>query len=116
MKLSKLYSNNVLFKNITFKLKGLNVIYADVVTEIAEKKNSHNLGKTKLAELIDYLLIKDINKSSFLLKSTDKTGNSAFNDNIFYLELFLNSGMYLTIRRNIQDHTKTSFSLNKTSS
>ena len=31
MRISKLYSNNDTFKNITFNLSGLNVIYADVV-------------------------------------------------------------------------------------
>lgn len=66
MKLSKLYSSDSRFKNITFNLNGLNVIYADVLTDINEKKNSHDLGKTKLAELIDYLLIKKIDKKNFL--------------------------------------------------
>lgn len=115
MKLSKLYSNNSLFKNITFNLNGLNVIYADVVTEIVEKKNSHNLGKTKLAELIDYLLLKDIDKKSFLLKGTDSNGKPAFINHIFYLEILLNSGQYLTIRREIKESTKASFSINEQS-
>lgn len=113
MKLSKLYCNDSRFKNITFNLDGLNVIYADVVTEISDKKNSHNLGKTKLAELIDYLLIKKIDKKSFLLRATDKTGRLAFSNHIFYLEVLLNSGQYLTIKRKIQEPTKTSFSINE---
>lgn len=96
-----------------FNLNGLNVVYADVVTEINDKKNSHNLGKTKLAELIDYLLIKRIDKKSFLLRATDKTGKLAFSNHIFYLEVLLNSGEYLTIRRSIQESTKTSFSVNE---
>ena len=113
MKLSKLYCSDSRFKNITFNLNGLNVIYADVVTEISAKKNSHNLGKTKLAELIDYLLIKKIDKKSFLLRATDKTGKLAFSSHVFYLEIQLNSGQYLTIKRKIQESTKTSFSINE---
>jgi uncharacterized protein YydD (DUF2326 family) len=113
MKLSKLYCNNSQFKNITFNLNGLNVIYADVITELSDRKNSHNLGKTKLAELIDYLLIKEIDKKSFLLRATEKTGKLAFSDHVFYLEILLNSGHYLTIRRKISGSTKTSFSINE---
>jgi uncharacterized protein YydD (DUF2326 family) len=113
MKLSKLYCNDSQFKNITFNLNGLNVIYADVVTEIKDKKNSHNLGKTKLAELIDYLLVKEIDKKSFLLRVTDKTDRLAFSNHIFYLEILLNSGQFLTIRRNIQEPSKASFSVNE---
>lgn len=113
MKLSKLYCNDKRFKNITFNLNSLNVIYADIITEISDKKNSHNLGKTKLAELIDYLLIKKIDKRSFLLKATDNTGKLAFTNHIFYLEVLLNSGQYLTIKRAIDEHTKTSFSINE---
>lgn len=112
MKLSKLYSNSDLFKDVTFKLNGLNVIYADVVTDIADKKNSHNLGKSKLAELIDYLLIKKLDKKSFLAKTTDANNELAFGKHIFYLEILLNSGQYLTIRRDLQEASKTSFSLN----
>lgn len=113
MKLSKLYCNDDRFKNITFNLRGLNVIYADVITKLEDKKNSHDLGKTKLAELIDYLLIKKIDKSNFLLKSKDESGNSIFKNHIFYLEVLLNSGKFLTIRRSINNPTKTSFSINE---
>ena len=110
MKLSKLYCNDERFKNIKFNLKGLNVIYADVKSQPIEKKNSHDLGKTKLAELIDFLLIKEIDKKHFLLK-TKEQGTSIFDDFIFYLEVQLNSDEYLTIKRSVGQHTKTSFSL-----
>ena len=65
MKLSKLYSNKENFKNISFNLNGLNVIYADVQTELKDKKNSHDLGKTKVAELIDFLLLKKLTGKIF---------------------------------------------------
>ncbi len=111
MKLSKLYSNDPRFKNIRFNINGLNVVYADVVSTLDEKKNSHDLGKTKLAELIDFLFVKGIDKKSFLLKLTGDDGESIFSKHVFYLELLLNSGKYLTIRRGIVNSSKISFVL-----
>lgn len=108
MQISKLYSNDVRFKNITFNLNGLNVIYADVKTKNKEKKNSHSLGKTKLAELIDFLLLKEITKNHFLLKIKEKD-KSIFINHIFYLEIYLNSGEFLTIKRSVESKTKISF-------
>ncbi|RAV28044.1 DUF2326 domain-containing protein [Sinomicrobium soli] len=113
MKLSKLYCNDDRFKNVRFNLRGLNVIYADVVTNLKDKKNSHDLGKTKLAELIDYLLIKKIDKSNFLLKAIDEKGKQLFKSHIFYLEILLNSGKFLTIKRSLETPTKTSISINE---
>ncbi len=104
MQISKIYSNHKDFKNITFNLNGLNVIYADVKSDLSEKKNSHDLGKTKLTQLIDFMLLKSINKNHFLRKHKDK-----FISHIFYLEIYLNSGKYLTIKKSIETDTKTSF-------
>jgi uncharacterized protein YydD (DUF2326 family) len=111
MKLSKLYCNQSGFKNIQFNLNGISVIYADVKTEIKEKKNSHDLGKTKLAELIDFLFLKKIGKDHFLLKHE----REHFHNHIFYLEILLNSNQYLTIKRAVKNNTKISFALNEAS-
>lgn len=111
MKLSKLYCNQSGFKNIQFNLNGISVIYADVKTEIKEKKNSHDLGKTKLAELIDFLFLKKIGKDHFLLKHEKEH----FHNHIFYLEILLNSGQYLTIKRAVKNNTKISFACNEAS-
>ena len=111
MKLSKLYCNQEGFKNITFNLKGLNVIYADVQAEKKKKKNSHDLGKTLLAKLIDFLLLKEINKSHFLLKIKNDQGENTFSEYVFYLELLLNNGKFLTIKRGVNNNTKISFKL-----
>ncbi|WP_348824672.1 DUF2326 domain-containing protein [Flavobacterium aestuarii] len=113
MKLSKLYSNKENFKNISFNLNGVNVIYADVQTELKDKKNSHDLGKTKVAELIDFLLLKKIDKKDFLLKLLDSNNKSIFNEYIFYLEIGLNDGRFLTVRRGIENNTKIAFSLSE---
>jgi uncharacterized protein YydD (DUF2326 family) len=113
MKLSKLYCNKENFKNISFNLNGLNVIYADVQTDLKDKKNSHDLGKTKVAELIDFLLLKKIDKKDFLLKLTDNDNKSIFNEYIFYLEIELNEGQFLTIKRGIDNNTKISFNISE---
>ena len=114
MQLSKLYTNQLSFKNIKFNLNGLNVIYAEVKSELKEKKNSHDLGKTKLAELIDFLFLKEIDRRHFLLK-IKKGGKSIFEDYVFYLEVYLNSGKYLTIKRGVSENTKISLSIHEQS-
>ena len=114
MQLSKLYSNKGNFKNIKFNLNGLNVLYAEVKSDIKEKKNSHDLGKTKFAEMIDFMLLKGIDKKHFLLK-VKKNDESVFLDYVFFLELFLNSGKFLTIRRDVASNTKISFAINNQS-
>lgn len=115
MKLSKLYCNKSGFKNVRFNLDGLSVIYADVQTQREEKKNSHDLGKTKLAELIDFMFLKEIKDQNkhFLFKIKNDQGASIFNDYLFYLEILTNSGKYLTVKRSIENNTKISFSLNE---
>lgn len=110
MQLSKLYCNDKAFKNITFNLNELNVIYAEVKSDLKEKKNSHDLGKTKLAELIDFMLLKKIDKNHFFLKIKENDKSVFFNHE-FYLELYLNSGDFLTIKRSIEGNTKISFAL-----
>ncbi|NLU40159.1 MAG: DUF2326 domain-containing protein [Bacteroidales bacterium] len=111
MKLSKLYCNQPGFQNIQFNLNGINVVYADVKTDIKEKKNQHDLGKTKIAELIDFLFLKKINKDHFLLKHEKEH----FQNHVFYLEILLNSGQYLTIKRAAKNNTKISFAVNDAS-
>lgn len=115
MKLHKLYCNDQRFKNMTFNLNGLNVIYADVKSKEKEKKNSHSLGKTKLSDMIDFLFLKSINKKHFLLKTLDDDKQLLFADHVFYLELLLNNGSYLTVRRPVTNNTKISFALNEAS-
>jgi len=113
MKISKLYSNVDTFKNIVFNLNGINVIYADVQTSLDDHKNSHDLGKTKISELIDFLLLKTIDqKRHFLFKIKNAQQNSIFHNYIFYLEVQLNDGRFLTIKRSVKNNTKISLSLN----
>jgi len=105
MKLSKIYANNQGFKSIIFT-DGLNVIYGN----IEDKKDStgkvyeHNLGKTSLVYLLDFKLLKESKKDGFFEKNSNK-----FSDWIFFLEIKLNDGTFLTIRRQVNPNTKVSF-------
>ncbi|MFV8333230.1 DUF2326 domain-containing protein [Flavobacterium sp. GSP14] len=103
MKISKIYSNKN-FKNIEFNEK-FNAIVAFIESD--KKEDTHNLGKTSLIRVIDFLLL-----SSFE-KNTDKLlGNKIFIGQEFYGELKLNDGKYLIIKRSINTPTKISFKLN----
>jgi len=110
MKLSKLYTNRTNFKNIKFNT-GFNVVYADVKSK-DDSKNSHNLGKTFLIDVIDFLLLKK--GTSQKLLTTDN--RRLFIDYVFYLEIILNSSKYLTIRRSVKNNSKISFKINDTAS
>jgi len=103
MKISKIYSNKN-FKNIEFNEK-FNAIVAFIESD--KKDDTHNLGKTSLIRVIDFLLLSSYNKN------TDRLlGNNLFIGQDFYAELKLNSGKYLVIKRSINTATKISFKLN----
>jgi uncharacterized protein YydD (DUF2326 family) len=114
MKLSKLYSNKA-FHNTEFNL-GLNVIFADVKAK-ASPNSSHSIGKTKFIRLLDFLLLKKVVPKKHFLTSTkdNETNTLKFNGYEFYLELLLNSGSYLTIKRTVADSSKISLKLSESS-
>lgn len=105
MKLSKIYANTEDFKPIIFN-DGFNVIYGNVEESInpTKKVQEHNLGKTSLVYLIDFLLLKGVSKDSFFDKHKIR-----FSDWVFFLEVELNDGNCLTIRRGVNPNTKISF-------
>ena len=115
MKLSKLYCNQP-FKNIIFNTQqgGLNAILAEVKDKHLGK-NQHGLGKTKVAVLIDFLLLKEI-KSTESDTVIKKYLNSSFDDYEFFLEVLLNDGRYLTIKRGIKNNTRIFFKIEETTS
>ena len=137
MKLSKLYCNKP-FKNVIFNTQNgkLNVILGDAEKK-ANAKDSHNLGKTRLILLIDFLLLKKSMTNFFLFKEQKKEGMllpiSPINNDVqyepvkpldvgkklfegyeFYLEILLNSGQFLTIKRTVNQSTKICFKLHNT--
>ncbi|MFH8566804.1 DUF2326 domain-containing protein [Streptomyces sp. NPDC017988] len=106
--MSRLYSNRPkLFDSIEFNCRErsdvINVVYGDITDDFPEsKKDSHNLGKTTLIHLIDFMFLKDITGSKHFLE----THADRFVDFVFYLEVALNDGSYLTVRRSVRENTK----------
>lgn len=107
MKIIKIFSNDSSkFHNIEFN-EGFNVVIARIYDKTKTDKDCHNLGKTLLISLIDFLLLKTINrKDKFFLTSGDFVGES------YFIELKLNSGKFLIINRTIDNPTKISFKVN----
>lgn len=103
MKLSRLYSNNpTVFPAISFN-DGLNVVLAEIRDPENIDKDTHNLGKTTLAHVIDFCLLKKKNKTLFLIKHKD-----IFDEFIFFLELKLGDDRFMTIRRSVAEASKIS--------
>lgn len=104
MKLSKLYSNNKdIFKPIIFN-EGFNVVYGDIRHPENYELDTHNLGKTTLAKLLDFMFLAKRNPKQFLFKHEEK-----FESFVFFLELKFTDGSYLTIKRSVKDNTKIFF-------
>ena len=112
MKLVKIFSNKKEFKEIEFN-EHFNIIVGKKTKESndknSKKKDSHNLGKTSLVNLIDFLLLKRMEGENVFKKHSD-----LFKEHIFYLELLLDSGKYLLIKRSVEKNTKISFALLET--
>lgn len=105
MKLSKLYSSDARFKTVSFN-PNFNVVLGEISNSEDLTTDSHNLGKSTLISLIDFMLLKELDKNSFLK-------GKRFENHTFYLELILNSGKYLTIKRTIKNASKISFKLHR---
>ncbi|MDA3854730.1 MAG: DUF2326 domain-containing protein [Candidatus Woesearchaeota archaeon] len=106
MKLSRIYSNKEeIFNSIQFN-DGFNVVFAEIKHPKDKTKDSHNLGKSLLIELIDFMLLKKTLTSHFLKKHYD-----LFREFEFFLEIKLNNGKYLTIKRSVERSSKISFKL-----
>ena len=84
---------------------GFNVVYGDIEKKTSQsKKNEHNLGKTSLVNLIDFLLLKGITKKHFLSKY-----KSNFEGWVFYIEIKLDEDRFLTVKRCVDVPTRISF-------
>ncbi len=102
MKLSQVYAEGK-FKFVKFN-EGFNLILGKVKRPKNQNLDSHNLGKTTLIHVIDFLLLKGFNKGQFLYRNKIK-----FSEYIFYLEILLNDGSYLTVKRSVLNNSKISF-------
>lgn len=104
MRLSRLYSNRpTIFEPIDF-VDGLNVVLAEIRLPENRNKDTHNLGKTILGRLIDFCLLSDWRKTLFLHKFRPR-----FEGFVFFLELRLLDGTWLTLRRGVDEPSKVSF-------
>ncbi len=102
MKLSQLYANKS-FKDVKFN-DGLNLVLGKVTKQLDFEKDSHNLGKTTLITVIDFMLLKEqLDNNHIFNQYKDK-----FSGYIFYLEILLNNGKYITIKRNTDTPSKIS--------
>jgi uncharacterized protein YydD (DUF2326 family) len=104
MKVSKIYSNKPdLFFPVDFN-SGLNVIFAEIRLPENRNKDTHNLGKTILGRMLDFCLLANRDPDFFLFKHLE-----LFREFIFFLEIELLDGSYLTVRRCVEEASKISF-------
>ena len=104
MKLSRLYSNRpAAFSPVEFSA-GINVVLAEIRLPQNRKKDTHNLGKTTLGRVIDFCLLAGRDQNFFLFKYPELFGGF-----VFFLEIELLDGGYLTIRRGVDEPAKVSF-------
>lgn len=99
MQISRVYSNKPdIFAPIEFNCEEnatrLNIIYGEVRHPSDQKRDSHNLGKTTLLHLIDFLLLKGTSPEHFLVRNKER-----FEDFVFFVELALRAGDFATVRR-----------------
>ncbi len=110
MKLVKIYSNKENFHPIRFNT-GFNVILGEPKEKENQAKDTHNLGKSLLIEVIDFLLLKKKNNSS--KNPLFNNPRHIFSGYEFFLEIELNSGKYLVIKRGVEQNSKISFAYNQ---
>lgn len=103
MKLSRLYSNQPNLLDAIDFVQGLNVVLAQIRLPENMKKDTHNLGKTTIGRLIDFCFLSKRDDEFFLFKHP-----SLFENFVFFLEVELLKGGYLTIRRSVREHSKIS--------
>lgn len=96
----RLYSNHKEFEEISFH-SGLNVILGEIRLKKDRDKDTHNLGKSTLCQILDFCLLKPRNNQSFPFKY-----DGLLHDYVFYLEMQLADGRYLTIRRGVASASK----------
>lgn len=104
MKLSSLYSNRPdVFAPIHF-LPGVNVVLAEIRLPENRSKDTHNLGKTTLGRIIDFCLLTKRISSFFLFRHVDR-----FESFVFFLELELLDGSFLSLRRSVERPSEICF-------
>lgn len=109
MKLSRLYANKPdQFEPVNF-VAGLNVVLAEIRLPQNREKDTHNLGKTTLGRILDFGFLAGRDPKFFLFKHLD-----LFKDFVFFLEIKLIDGSYVTVRRGVEEASKISFKKHQT--
>lgn len=104
MKLSRLYSNKAdVFEPVDFVF-GLNVVVAEIRLPENLDKDTHNLGKTTLGRILDFNFLAGRDTKFFLFKHLE-----LFKEFVFFLEIELMHGFYITVRRSVEDASKITF-------
>lgn len=104
MRLTRLYSNKPeLFTPISFHT-GLNLVVAEIRIPDNRNLDTHNLGKSTLRDLIDFMFLKGKSSKFFLFAHQE-----IFDDFVFYMEIELDNGSFVTIRRTVKAASKVSF-------
>ncbi|WP_434403351.1 DUF2326 domain-containing protein [Sphingobium sp. DN12] len=104
MKPSKLYSSRpAAFAAVEFE-PDLNVVLAEIRLPENRDRDTHNLGKTTLGRLLDFGFLAGRDAKFFLFKHLDR-----FEDFVFFLEIELLDGGYVTVRRSVAEATKIAF-------
>jgi len=109
MRLTRLYSNKPeLFTPISFHT-GLNLVVAEIRIPHNRNLDTHNLGKSTLCDLIDFMFLKGKSSKFFLFAHQE-----IFDDFVFYMEIELDNGSFVTIRRTVKAASKVSFVKSRT--
>lgn len=108
MKLSKFYSDKPALFDAVYFASGLNVVMAEIRLPENRNKDTHNLGKTTLGRLLDFGFLLSKEKSFFLFKHFN-----LFKEFVFFLEIELEDGSFVTIRRSVEEATKVCFKRHK---
>lgn len=104
MKLIKICANKP-FKQILFN-PGFNIILGEPKERKNDDKHTHNLGKSLLVEVLDFLMLKGLSTNHVFKKHKD-----FFTGYEFFLEILLNSGQHLIIGRAVDTPSKISFKI-----
>lgn len=110
MQISRLYCNKPnIFAPIDFNwgdnAAQLNVVFGEVRHPSDQKRDSHNLGKTTLLHVIDFLLLKGMSPEHFLARNKER-----FEGFDFFIELALNAGDFATVRRGASNPNRIAMS------
>jgi len=103
VKLIRLYSNKPeVFEPIEFRA-GISAVVAEIKRPENQGKTVHNLGKSTVARLVDFCLLKGRHSSFFLFAH-----EALFDGFIFFLEMQRDDGRFLTIARSLESRNPIS--------